>query len=174
MKIKYEELQREAIKRRTKNSMLKRYEMTKANDLYIIYYLFNNKLNRTIVNELNNKYIKKGITSKKKGHKNQLRIAMNNTYRKELYNNTTTEEVMTTEEFESYVNNSKYNNNKGRAIEELEYNRQQQNYKADNTRYDKDGDITINNIKYQIKFENASITTYNTIDKVVNEKLANA
>ena len=57
-----------------------------------------------------------------------------------------------------------YNNNKGHRCEywlHEVYNLG--NYKPDNKRFDKCGDVEINGIQYQVKFENASLTNVNTL-----------
>lgn len=174
---KMQDLILEVNKRKTKNSMFKRYEITKGNELYILYYIYNNKLYRTITNTINSKFIKLDRTSKKKGSKKQLKLTITKEYKEILVKDNTTQEIMTKQEFEVLCEEHKIDLvSKGRTIEYIEYTRQgrQNEYKVDNVRYDKQGDINIKGIEYQIKFENASITTYNTIDKVVNEKLANA
>ena len=69
--------------------------------------------------------------------------------------------VMTAEEFESIPYN-----NKGYKCEywlHKKYNLG--NYKPDHKRFDMCGDVRINEIEYQVKFENASITNVNVLHK---------
>lgn len=173
--LNLQDLMQEVTKKRTKYSMFKRYEMTKANEYYILYFIYNKKLYKVITSTIDKKAIKLDRTSKAKGSKKQLKLYISKEYKKQLVKNAT--EVMTEQDFNTLCEQHKNDLvSKGRVIEYIEYSLQnrQDEYKIDNVRYDKQGDININGIEYQIKFENASITTYDTIDKVVNEKLANA
>lgn len=58
------------------------------------------------------------------------------------------------EYFEELVKNSKYN--KGEIIEKLVTEYYGQEWKKDNVPFTDDGDLTVNNIAYQIKFERAT------------------
>ena len=58
------------------------------------------------------------------------------------------------EYFEELVKNSKYN--KGEIIEKLVTEYYGQEWEKDNVPFTDDGDLTVNNIAYQIKFERAT------------------
>ena len=67
--------------------------------------------------------------------------------------------VMTAEEFKKLPYN-----NKGHNCEYwLHQTYNLGNYKPDHERFDKCGDVEINGIQYQVKFENASLTNVNTL-----------
>jgi hypothetical protein len=46
-----------------------------------------------------------------------------------------------------------------------------QKYSRDNVAYYDDGDITIDGVKVQVKYQNATIARYATIEKALNNKL---
>ena len=76
---------------------------------------------------------------------------------------------MTEKEF-----NSKPYSNNGHKCEYWLHNitNQPGEYKRDVERFDKRGDITIDGIKYQVKFENATLTNVNAIHNAQWEKRA--
>ena len=57
--------------------------------------------------------------------------------------------------------------NAGEAFEKYETEKAGQIWKKDSVPYYIDGDLTVNNTKYQIKFGNASLANENTIKKAI-------
>lgn len=55
--------------------------------------------------------------------------------------------------------------NKGHKYEKYCTEKAGQIWKADRVEYYKDGDLTVNGIKYQIKYDDASLANVNTIEK---------
>lgn len=74
------------------------------------------------------------------------------------------------EYFEMLVNNSKYN--KGDIFEKLVYEYFNQTWKKDKTPFYESGDIIIDNVSYQIKFEKATFTCEKTIKNAITRKIA--
>ena len=56
--------------------------------------------------------------------------------------------------------------NKGQTCEYLAAKARKQEYKLDNVRFDKAGDVNLKRKRIQVKFENASLTQLRTIAKV--------
>lgn len=75
-----------------------------------------------------------------------------------LYNPTL---ICSTEYFNEMVENSKYN--KGEIFEKLYTEINGQKWEKDNKKFTEDGDITINEISYQIKYEKATFTNEKTL-----------
>ena len=69
--------------------------------------------------------------------------------------------------FNDMVETSRYN--KGEIFEKLVTEKFGQVWTKDNVPFTIDGDITVNEIAYQIKFENATFTNEKTITSLVNK-----
>lgn len=72
--------------------------------------------------------------------------------------------LCSTEYFEAQVNGSQYN--RGEIFEKLVTELFGQKWVKDNVSFTKDGDITVNGIAYQIKFEKATFTNEKTLAKM--------
>lgn len=72
--------------------------------------------------------------------------------------------LCSTKYFDTMVSNSKYN--KGEIFEKLVTEHFGQQWHKDNVPFTEDGDITVANIAYQIKFERATFTTEKTLMKL--------
>ena len=148
------------------------YEMTKANELYYIIFIYKKVVYLYKTTQLNKMMIRTRKSSK--GLKT-LSIYMNNTIKEYLLNNEQNNItiLMTQKEFNTkckYYKTIK-NYNKGNVTECLIYKMNNQKYSRDNIAYYEDGDITIDGIKVQVKFQNATIASYDTIEKAINKKL---
>lgn len=74
-------------------------------------------------------------------------------------------ELICSEEFfKETVNNSKYN--KGEIFEKMITEKFGQTWKKDSVPFTEDGDLTVNGIAYQIKFEQATFTTEKTLARL--------
>ena len=76
--------------------------------------------------------------------------------------------LCTKSKFLSEVENSKYN--KGEIFEKLIAEKHNQKWQKDNRKFTESGDIIINGIHYQIKFQKATITSEKTLEKLEKEK----
>ena len=66
--------------------------------------------------------------------------------------------------FDTVVNNSKYN--KGEIFERMVTEYYGQEWTKDNVPFTEDGDLTVNGITYQIKYEKATFTNEKTLAKM--------
>lgn len=66
--------------------------------------------------------------------------------------------------FKALVSESKYNN--GEIFEKMITERNNQTWTKDNVPFTEDGDLTVNNIAYQIKFEKATFTNEKSLAKM--------
>lgn len=149
---------------------LKMYELTKASELYYIIFIYKKVVYLYKTKKLKEEIIKERLSSKKE---KTLSIYMNNKIKEEIINNEEIEVLMTLKEFNrkcKYYKTIK-NYNKGNVTELLIYKMANQKYERDNIAYYKDGDITIDNVKIQVKFQNATIATYSTIEKAIIQKI---
>lgn len=151
---------------------LKMYEMTKANEMYYIVFNYKKVVYLYKTTELKEEMIKTRLSSKKE---KTLSIYMNNQIKEDIINNDNknVEILMTKKEFNKkckYYKTIK-NYNKGNVTELIIYKLDGQKYERDNIAYYEDGDITIAGIKIQVKYENATIAKYDTIEKAMINKL---
>ncbi len=72
--------------------------------------------------------------------------------------------ICSKEYFTEIVANSKYN--KGEIFEKIITEKFGQTWKKDSVPFTKDGDLTVNGIAYQIKFENATFATEKTLARM--------
>ena len=70
--------------------------------------------------------------------------------------------------FDEIVKNSKYNN--GEIFEKIETELNGQKWKKDNKKFTECGDIQINGIEYQIKFEKATFTNEKTLLNLIKRE----
>ena len=74
--------------------------------------------------------------------------------------------ICTEKYFNKQVKESKYN--KGEIAEKIVTEKRGQQWKKDNVRYDKAGDINLKRDSIQVKFQNASLTSAKTMLKVAS------
>lgn len=151
---------------------LSKYERIMNNIKYEMYFIFEHKLYKIQLNQLNETIVKLGRESSKKGGFEKLRLSITKAVKVEFINSGKARYVMTEQHF---VEKAKIANlNKGQYCEYISATSRKQEYKLDSTRFDKAGDINLKRKQIQVKFENASLTQLRTIDKVYNTKFANA
>lgn len=151
-------------------------EMTKANffhyynklsgcDAYLIFFKYKKNIYVHKCSHIAPRWTVKRYESSSKGGWMKYRMELNNTHKKQLLAKSTL--VMTEKEF-----NSMPYSNDGHKCEYWLHNitNQPGEYKRDVERFDKRGDITIDGIKYQVKFENATLTNVNAIHNAQWEK----
>lgn len=132
----------------TKEEMLNRYEKLSASEKYIVGFELKGLIYFFFCDTLRDLDIK----VEKKDNDNVLRLRFKTDTKFGLKRSS--QVLCNSKDFMELV--GKYN--KGEAFERIITEKYGQIWKKDNTRFDKDGDITINDIKYQIKFDNATIT----------------
>lgn len=151
---------------------LEKYEKIMNNTKYEMYFINEHKLYKIQLNNLDIQMVKLGKESSKKGGFEKLRLSITKAIKTEFINSGKARYVMTEQHF---IEKAKIANlNKGQYCEYLSTTSRKQEYKLDSNRFDKGGDVNLKRKQIQVKFENASLTQLRTIDKVFNEKFANA
>lgn len=141
-------------------NLLNAYNATSAAHAYIIGFLMNNAVYEIILNALPDWLVAMDRESTSHGGARKLRIHLNAVNKARLMNAGaayigTVDEILTSRK------------NKGEAFEKYITERAGQEWHKDSTPYFIDGDITIGNTKYQIKFGNASLANEKTIAKAM-------
>lgn len=141
-------------------NLLNAYKATTAAAAYIIGFLLNNKVYTIYLNDLPEWLVTMDRESSRHGGTCKLRIRMNAIARARLMNMGaayagTVNEVLASRK------------NKGEAFEQWITESVGQEWHKDSTPYYMDGDITIGDTKYQIKFESASLANEVTIAKAM-------
>lgn len=144
-------------------NLLNAYNATSAAAAYILGFILNNMVYMVTLEHLPEWLIGLDRESKSHGGAQKLRIRMTAINKRKLMNMNaayigTVQEVLASRK------------NKGEAFEKWITEKSGQNWVKDSVPYYMDGDITINGIKYQIKFDNASLANENTINKAMKIK----
>ena len=144
-------------------NLLNAYKATTAAMAYIIGFLMNNKVYTIYLNDLPEWLIGLDRESTSHGGAMKLRIRMTAIARRRLMNMGaayigTMDEILSSRK------------NKGEAFEKWVTEKAGQEWKKDSIPYYLDGDLTVDGIKYQIKFESASLANENTINKALKAR----
>lgn len=141
-------------------NLLNAYKATTAAAAYIIGFLMNNKVYTIYLKDLPEWLVGEDRESTFHGGARKLRIRMNTIARHRLMN-------MGAAYIGTAADILASRKNKGEAFEQWITENAGQEWHKDNVPYFVDGDITINGVKYQIKFESASLANENTIAKAM-------
>ena len=141
-------------------NLLNAYKATTAATAYIIGFLMNNKVYTIYLKDLPEWLIGEDRESTSHGGVRKLRIRMNTIARHRLMN-------MGAAYIGTAADILASRKNKGEAFEQWVTENAGQEWHKDSVPYFVDGDITINGVKYQIKFESASLANENTIAKAM-------
>lgn len=141
-------------------NLLNAYNATSAATAYIVGFLMNAKVYTIYLPHLPEWLVTMDRESTSHGGARKLRIRMNTIARRRLMDMGaayvgTASEILASRK------------NKGEAFEQWVTENAGQEWHKDSIPYYKDGDITIGNTKYQIKFESASLANENTIAKAL-------
>ena len=136
-----------------RNTLINFYNETSATHNYIV--AFNYKGNIIAVETTSETLFNTGVKLDKagRGQGYSIRFKPNNSEKVALMTGKTTV-LCSTEYFEATVKASKYN--KGEILEKMVTEYFGQTWIKDNVPYTEDGDITVDGVKYQIKFEKAT------------------
>lgn len=143
-----------------KMEMLRNYEATSAADAYIIGFAIAGRVYVAKVAKLREDMVQLDRESSSHGGAAKLRLSITTRMRAILRNAGALEVGSVAEVLEAGMN-------KGEAFEKWYYKRCGQVWTKDNVPYWKDGDITVNGEKLQLKWENASLTNENVIRKAM-------
>ena len=141
-------------------NLLNAYNATAAATAYIIGFILNNAVYTIYLPNLPEWLVAMDRESTSHGGVKKLRIRMTSIARHRLLNMGasyigTTAEVLASRK------------NKGEAFEKWITEKAGQEWHKDSVPYFKDGDLTVNGIKYQIKFESASLANEKTIQNAL-------
>ena len=137
----------------TAKEMIQRYTEKAFAHEYIFGFFYKGLVYMTITNEtMLPSVMKKDRASRGQGY--SLRFSPNREQKKMLLENARA--ICSKELFEQIKKESRYN--KGEIFEKIVTEFFGQEWQKDNVPFTKDGDITIKNIAYQIKFERATFT----------------
>jgi len=144
-------------------NLLNAYKATTAAMAYIIGFLMNGKVYTIYLNDLPEWLVGLDRESTSHGGAKKLRIRMTTIARRRLMNMGaayigTVDEILSSRK------------NKGEAFEKWVTEKAGQEWKKDSIPYYVDGDLTVDGIKYQIKFESASLANENTINKALKAR----
>lgn len=147
-----------------KETAIKNYRKYSGADEYIIGFIHGHILYSIQVEKLMPRWMT--MKEESKGHAEKLQMNLKSKHKQELIKKGACP-ICTEKEF-LQMNDL---NNKGFTFERLifEMNGKGSEWSRDNVRFDKCGDININGVEVQIKFENAQIVTVPTIKKIQKE-----
>jgi len=152
----------------TKETMIRNYRKFSAADAYIIGFVYKHELYTIAVDEIAPRFIKVERASSKNGGGLKIQFRLNNQHKQCLIKKGA-EKVGD----ENLVYNSEYKN-KGVAFEALVSEKNNIPYRGkDSVPFYIDGDLTINGVSYQIKFEGAQIVEERTLKKLNSMKKQN-
>lgn len=146
------------------NEMVNGYRATSAAMAYIVGFALNNILYRIVLDELPDEILHPDHESTKNGGHYKIKMHCTNTIKARWIENGA-EEIGTVEMLDGVKN-------KGNWFEKLETERVGQVWVKDSIPYYVQGDLSVNGIEYQIKWENASLTNESVIRKALEWKLS--
>ena len=147
-----------------KAEMFHNYHATTAAAAYIIGFALKGRAYMVTVAQLREAWVSMARESQKNGGALKLRMAVTNAVKCELLE-------MGAVDIGAAEDILSLRHNKGEAFEQWVTEYYGQTWVKDHIPYYMDGDITVDGIKYQIKWENASLTNENVIRKAMEWKL---
>lgn len=142
----------------TKTNFFRYYNKLSGADAYIIMFEYNGKIWQAITKHIKPSWTREERESTQNGGWQKWKMKLTKAHKENLIKKGATV-VATKEDFE----NAPYKN-KGHKCEYLLHQIYQLGtYKPDNKRFDKGGDIKVDGVEYQVKFENASLTNVNVL-----------
>lgn len=157
-------MKRDYSKKMSKGNFFKYYNRLNGADAYMVMFLYDGKLWLFETSHIKPRWTVEARESTKNGGFQKWKMSLKKAHKEQLIKAGAVV-VATAEEF----NNMPYSN-KGHKCECLLHHLYDLGeYTPDRVRFDKDGDITINGIKYQVKFENASLTNVRTLRKAQDD-----
>lgn len=145
------------------NKQLKGYrDYTKA-DKYILGFEYHEVIYMVVLNSISSKYLTVIKASNNRGKKIQFNLTMK--HKRELISKHNALPVMLSQEFEDYQGY-----NKGDKFEAIVRNMYGKEHKHDNVPFFKGVDLLANGIGYSIKYENAQLCMYSTINRLLKQE----
>jgi hypothetical protein len=140
--------------------MLNTYLKLSGNTKFIIGYEYDKKVYIYFMDTLTNDFVVYDTASKKNGGCKSIRIRLTKSMKKSILNSSIELCAITD------LDNDKYN--KGEMLENRIYNKYNQVWHKENRCFIEGGDIRIDNVEYQIKFQRATITTEKTLNNIMS------
>lgn len=147
------------------NTMFANYVATSAAMAYIVGFNLNGRAYMATVRELVQDWVHMDRESKQNGGTAKLRMALNNKQKVALIEAGAVEIGATADLLALHKN-------KGCAFEKYVTEKAGQTWVKDSVPYYLDGDLTVDGVKYQIKWENASLTNEKVIAAALAWKMA--
>lgn len=145
----------------TFTELVKNYKETSAADKYLVGFIFAKVVYELILDELPDWMFKEARESSSHGGAMKARFRLTKNEKYIMVNTMGAHVVGTVEEVLSG------RKNKGEAWEKYQTEKAGQEWHKDSVRYDLDGDLTVDGVKYQIKFEDASFANEITVAKAM-------
>lgn len=148
----------------TKTTFLKHYNSFSAAHNYLVFFLYKKNLYMAECGKIQPRWVVENYETY--GHTQKYMISLKNQHKEQLIRKGA-KLLMTESEFMAIDVP-----NRGRKCEKWLHETTNQDgvYKYDTVPFNIDGDITINGIKYQVKFQNASLANVRTIEKLKKER----
>lgn len=141
----------------TKKNFFHYYNKLSGAEGYIIFFRYNGNIYKIAVKHIAPRWTHEERESKKNGGHQKWKMYINKAEKRKLIEKA--ELVMTSAEFKALP----YRNNGHKCEYFLHQAYNLGEYTPDRVRFDKCGDVRINGIEYQVKFENASLCNVNTL-----------
>ena len=145
----------------TFTEMIKNYKATSAAMAYIIGFILGGTVYELVIDEMPDWMFKMGRESSSHGGAEKLRFRPSKNDKMVMKNLLGAKAIGTVEEILSG------RKNKGEAWEKYQTEKAGQEWVKDSVPYYLDGDLTVDGIKYQLKFEDASFANVETISKAM-------
>lgn len=148
----------------TREEMILNYEATQAAVAYIIGFILNKRVYRIVMDKLLDEMFELSRESTSHGGHAKIKLHLTNAIKCRLLDMG----AVDIGGLEVLDNGRK---NKGEAFEKYETERAGQHWEKDRIPYYIDGDLTVDGVKYQIKFEGASFTNEKVIRAAMEWKM---
>ena len=142
----------------TKGNFFRYYNKLAGCHKYLIFFGYGDSIYLAETEKIMPRWCVEGHESTSKGGHQKFRMSMKNKHKEELLRKGATK-VFTKAEFSEMPYGNKGHNCEWWLHQVCDLG----TYKPDRERFDKCGDVCINGIEYQVKFENASLTNVNTL-----------
>ena len=147
----------------TKTEFFENYNRLTGADETYLFFIYKNDLYLHTCKHIQEEWTRADRDSKKNGGGLKYRMGLKVATKKELIENPNTIKVMTKAEFLDLP----VKNNGDKCELYLEMLNGNNDFKHNSVRFDKGGDVEINGKQIQVKFQNASITSVSTLEKVM-------
>ena len=142
----------------TKGNFFRYYNKLAGCHRYLIFFEYEQNIYLAETEKIMPRWVVESRTSSKRGGDQTFKMSMNKKHKEQLLRKGATR-VFTKAEFEQMPYGNKGHNCEWWLHQVCDL----RTYTPDRERFDKCGDVCINGIEYQVKFQNASLTTVKTL-----------